>query len=371
MSEVPVNAPEPRANPYFRGHEGAEARLRAAFESGRCPHAWLLCGPRGIGKATLAFRFARFVLARGTGDPAQPPLFDAGDVAESDGLSVDSQHPVFRRVASGGHLDLVTVERGPSDRVGQRRSEIVVGDVRAVGAFLRLTPAEGGWRVVVIDSADDMNRNAANALLKVLEEPSPRALLLLVSHNPGRLLPTVRSRCRRLGMRALDDADVGALIERYAPGLGTAEVATLTRLCEGSIGRAVALAEEGGLDLYRELVAILETWPRLDTEALHRLGDRLARRGAENAFRTVGELTRWWLARMIAFGAAPGGREAPRLDGTERAIMARLLAGAGLDRWLEVWEKVNGLLERAEGANLDRKQVVINALLALETAARA
>jgi DNA polymerase-3 subunit delta' len=371
MTDAPVIAPAPRANPHFRGHRGAEARLRAAFASGRCPHAWLICGPRGIGKATLAFRFARFVLAQGIGNSAQPALFGAGDVAEAEGLSVDPDHPVFRRVASGGHLDLVTVERGPSDQGGKKRSEIVVGDVRAVGAFLHLTPAEGGWRVVVIDSADEMNRNAANALLKVLEEPPARALLLLVSHNPDRLLPTIRSRCRRLGVRALTDADVGALIARYAPGLGTADHSTLTRLGEGSIGRAVALAEEGGLDLYRELVAILETWPRFDTEALHRLGDRLARRGAEDAFRTVGELTLWWLARMIAFGAAPEGTEAPSLDGTERAIMARLLAGAGLDRWLEVWEKVNGLLERAEGANLDRKQVVINALLALETAAGA
>ncbi|MDP6486681.1 MAG: DNA polymerase III subunit delta', partial [Alphaproteobacteria bacterium] len=185
-------------------------------------------------------------------------------------MSVDPNHPVFRRVASGGHLDFVTVERGLSDQGGKKRSEIVVDDIRAVGAFLRLTPAEGGWRVVVIDSADDMNRNAANALLKVLEEPSAWALLILVSHNPGRLLPTVRSRCRRLGMRALTDADVGDLIERYAPGLGTDDHATLTRLSDGSIGRAVALAEEGGLDLYRELVALLETWPRLDTEALHR-----------------------------------------------------------------------------------------------------
>ena len=371
MTEAGVNAPAPRANPHFLGHLDVETRLRAAFASGRCPHAWLICGPRGIGKATLAFRFARFVLAQGTGDPAQPLLFGAGEDTEADGLSVDANHPVFRRVASGGHLDLVTVERGPSDQGGQIRSEIVVGDVRAVGAFLRLTPAEGGWRVVVIDSADDMNRNAANALLKVLEEPPARALLLLVSHNPDRLLPTIRSRCRRLGMRALTDADVGALIARYAPGLWTADRSTLTGLCEGSIGRAVALAEEGGLDLYRELVALLETWPKLDTEALHRLGDRLARRGAEDAFRTVGELTRWWLARMIAFGAAPEGRDATSLDGTERAIMARFLAGASLDRWLEVWEKVNGLLERAEGANLNRKQVVINALLALEAAASA
>src|SRR5271165_3045369 len=176
------SAPEPRANPLLLGHEAAEATLAAALHSGRLHHAWLLTGPAGIGKATLAFRFARRLLAGHGGE----------------GLQLDSTHPVFRRVAVGAHADLLTVERAFDPKRKRQRTEIVVDDVRRIGGFLHLTPAEGGWRVVVVDGADELNRNAANALLKVLEEPPPRALLLLTAAAPGRLPATIRSRTRRL-----------------------------------------------------------------------------------------------------------------------------------------------------------------------------
>src|SRR5205814_6509761 len=158
-------------------------------EAGRLPHAILLSGPRGIGKATFAFRLARFLLA----GPEDLPAEMFGET-EKGGLAIDSESGVFRRVASGGHADLLTVERAYDPRRRRMRGEIVVGDTREISAFLRLTPAEGGWRVVIVDGADEMNRNAANALLKILEEPPQRALLLLVAHSPGRLLPTIRSR---------------------------------------------------------------------------------------------------------------------------------------------------------------------------------
>src|SRR6516162_2435225 len=180
--------PAPRANPDLVGHESAERELRRLVEAGRLPHAILLSGPRGIGKATLAFRFARFLLAKGD---------DAIKAAAESGLAIDRESGVFHRVASGGHADLLTVERAYDPRRRRLRGEIVVEDAREITAFFRLTAAEQGWRIVVVDGAEEMNRSAANALLKVLEEPPRQALLLLVSHSPGRLLPTIRSRCRR------------------------------------------------------------------------------------------------------------------------------------------------------------------------------
>ena len=138
-----IEAPAPRANPLLLGHDRAMRELAQAWSSGRMPHAWLICGPRGVGKATLAFRLARHVLAGGAG---------------TDDLALDPSHPVFRRVASGGHADLLTVERGFDEKRDRRRSEIVVDDVRQVGAFVHLTAAEGGWRVIVVDSVDEMNR---------------------------------------------------------------------------------------------------------------------------------------------------------------------------------------------------------------------
>jgi DNA polymerase-3 subunit delta' len=156
------SVPAPRANPDLVGHEAAETALRRLFDSGRLPHALLLCGPRGIGKATLAFRFARFVLANG-GAPGLDIGGDSGGV-----LNIAPESGVFRRVAAGGHADLLTVERAYDPRRRRMRSEIVVGDTREIASFLRLTAAEGGWRVVIVDGADEMNRTAANALLKIL-----------------------------------------------------------------------------------------------------------------------------------------------------------------------------------------------------------
>jgi len=355
----------PRENPDLRGHEAAERTLLEAWSSGRFPSAWLFCGPRGIGKATLAYRLARFILAGGGqgggGLFAAPP---------PETLALSPDHPVFRRVAARGHADLEVVERGWADeRQSRLRNEIVVEDARGVGAFLSLTPAEGGWRIVIIDSADEMNRNAANAVLKVLEEPPRNALLLLVSHSPGRLLPTIRSRCRRLTLRPLAEPLVEDLLGRSCPELTPEDRRTLARLGEGSIGRALGLAAGGGLDLYREMVGLLVTLPRLDLPALHAFADRLARPEAGELYATVTELLGWWLARLIRAGAAvsTAGEE---LVAGEAALMTRLHAAASLDQWLEVWEKISLLFTRADAVYLDRKQVVLGAFLTVERLAR-
>lgn len=356
-----MTLPRPSDNPELIGHDGAEAAFLDAWNSGRLPHAWLICGPRGIGKATLAYRIARFVLAGGDGD--------GGLFGPPQNLATSPEHPVFRRIAANGHADFKVVERGwADDKQTRLRSEIVVEDVRGVGGFLSLTPAEGGWRVVIIDAADEMNRSSANAVLKVLEEPPRRALLLLVSHSPGRLLPTIRSRCRRLNLPPLAETRVLELLQRHRPDLAAADAAALSRLAEGSIGRALALAGEGGLDLYREMIDLLSRLPRLDVVALHAFGDRVAKAGASDSFRTLTELFGWWLARLVRTGGE-GGPVAEVVAG-EEAVMRRLLAAGRLDQWVEVWEKITHLFNRADAVNLDRKQVVLNAFLTVERQSR-
>lgn len=363
---IPIRPP--RANPALAGHEKAEQRLLSAFLSGRFPHAVIIGGPRGIGKATLAFRLARFLLAQG-GRERESTLDGSArpEPALPESLALPPDHPVFKRVASGGHADLLTIEREADPRTGRLRGEIVVQDTRAIAAFLRLTPAEGGSRVVIVDGADEMNRNAANALLKILEEPPANAFLLLVSHHPGRLLPTIRSRCRFLGLQPLPERDVAMLLARHHPELDPEDRALLARLSEGSIGRALELSASGGLDLYRQLVGLLTQLPDCDAVALHAFADRMARPEAADSCRIMSELMTGWIARMVRLAA--GGEEAPA-EAREAAAMRRLAARRGLDQWVEVWEKIARLFLQADGLNLDRKQVVLNAFFALEAASR-
>ena len=359
-------APNPRANPELLGHGRAESILMEAARSGRMHHAWLLTGPKGIGKATLAHRFSRWLLAgRAQGGP--PDGLSGADSAPGDGLWLDPADPLFQRIAAGGHADLLTVQRELDDAGKRLRTEIVAADIRKVAGFLSLTAAEGGWRVVVIDGAEDMNRHAANALLKTLEEPPARTVLLLVSHAPGRLLATIRSRCRKLALAPLIDATVAGLLHDTRPDLGGEEVTLLTAMGEGSIGRALGLADAGGVALYEEMLGLIGALPNTDAARLHAVADAIARSrpepGATAAFDVFTDLLGWWIARLVrarATGVVPA-----ELAPGESAVIARLSTIGNLDQWVEVWEKINRLFGRARSVNLDRKQVLLNAFFAL------
>ncbi len=355
-SETPAFAwPAPRENPHLVGHEAAADTLAAAWRSGRLAHAWLIAGPRGIGKATLAYRFARFALSGGEGG--------------ADDLAMPPDHPVFRRVAAGGHSDLAVIERGLGER-GRLRAEIVVDDVRAASAFLSLTAGEGGWRVVVVDAAEEMNRNAANALLKRLEEPPGRVLFLLVSHAPSRLPATLRSRCRVLTLAPLPAPALEGLLAEAMPGLAADERRVLGLLAEGSPGRAAALAEQGGAALYRRVIGLVGTLPALDAKPLHQLADGLAGRDGVDRLRTLAELILWWLGRSIRAAARGELGTMDEVVPGERASAA-MLDGAALDRWVGVWENLRRSFADADGLNLEPRQVLIGAFTTLQEAARA
>lgn len=364
--EWPYAWPPPWRNDRLVHHEAAEKTMLAAQQSGRLHHAWLLTGPRGIGKATLAWRFARFLLA----GQQQGGLFGDGP----DGLDVASDAPGRSLIDARSHPDLFHLRRSLNTDTGRMRAEISVDDVRDLGAFMHMTPAMGDWRVAIVDSADEMNRNSANAVLKILEEPPPKAVLLIVSHAPGRLLPTIRSRCRRLALQPLPDQTVVKLLGDYAPDGKPEERPALAQLAEGSIGRALELSAAGSLDLYRDMVEVLATLPDLDMPRAHGFAERFARRGEEaNAdWRSLNYLFDGWLkglARSAALGPE-NDRNAAGVVPVEQGLHARLLEAASLDRWMEAWEKVAHLLSRADAVNLDRKQTVLGSLLALQSAMR-
>lgn len=365
--EAPRSWPEPRANPRLLAQEPAEAALLAAYRSGRLPHAWLLTGPRGVGKATLAYRFARFLLAEQGGRGVEGPGLFGDAPPPADSLAVDPDAPVFRRVAAGGHPDLVTLARTPNPQTKKLRGEIVVDDVRAATGFLRHTSSEGGWRICIVDAADEMNINAANALLKVLEEPPQQALLLLLAHAPGRLIPTIRSRCRPLPLTPLPETTVVDLLADFAQELAAEDALALARLSEGSIGRALDLAGEGGLELYREMLEILQGLPRLDVARLHGLGERLARDQSGVLFRTLGALLSGWIGRLV-LARAEGATPLEVVPGETR-LLVELGAGRSLASWLDLWENLRRRFAQAEAASLDRKQALIAAFLEIEALA--
>jgi DNA polymerase III subunit delta' len=309
--------------------------MLAAMRSGRMHHGWLISGPEGVGKATLAYRVARRLLA---GMPAD------------DSLALDAAHPVFRRVAAGAHADLMTVELAYDEKRRRMRTQITVDDVRKISAFMSLTPAEGGWRVAIVDGAEEMNQASANALLKILEEPPRRALLLLTCSAPGRLLPTIRSRCRRLRLDPLKSEDMERLLAEYLPELGVNERGRMVTLAEGSPGRALLLAEEDGLRVARLVDDVLAELPNLKPAKAYAVADALAR--GDTAFSNFFDLLRTGIAAAV--------RDVARGQGDED--QSRLVALRPLDAWGDVWHALTRLQDETERFNLDKRQAVVAGL---------
>jgi DNA polymerase-3 subunit delta' len=366
MNDVdPSEILEPRLNPYLVGHESAEQDFLGAWTSGRLAHAWLICGPRGIGKATLAYRMARFVMSQGPNIQSSSNLF--GEPAVPQTLQASAENVVFRRIAALGHGDFKSIERGWSDTKQTKRKTVIgVDEVRKVGSFLTKTPAEGGWRAVLVDAADEMNQNAANAVLKVLEEPPRRALLFLIAHNPDRLLPTIRSRCRRLDLRPLELKQVTVLMNRYRSDLSSEDTAALAVLGDGSIGRALELADEGGVALFRDLIKLLEDIPKLSITRVHALAERTLR---GDVFRTLSGLLSWWLARVVAHGARGDLLNLAEIVPGEHALAVKFLATAPPARWVETWLEIGRIAERTLAVHLDRKRSLVLMLSAIEQTA--
>ena len=353
---------------HLVGHEKAAQTLRKCWAEQRLHHAWCLSGPKGIGKATLAWQFAYFLLERGgSGGHGKASLFgEALPVEVPESITIDQDSQLFRRLQAGTHGNLMVVERGLDPKSGRARSEIIVDDVRRLSQFYSKTAAEEGWRIAIIDSADELNRNASNALLKTLEEPPDRSILLLIAHSPGRLLATIRSRCQDLPLLPLSERQTRKVLAHYYPDLAEAEAKGLAVLAEGAPGLAISLAGEGGLDLYGRMVELLAALPSIPTSRLFALVDDIARRDQPDRPLFFAGLLRNWLGRAIR--ARVVGVEPYEVVAGEGDQQARLLAAMPLDRWIEVWEKMGRLISRTETLNLDRRQLVFGLFRTMESA---
>jgi DNA polymerase-3 subunit delta' len=303
----------------------------------------MLIGQKGIGKATLAYRMARFVFAHS--DPAAAPVHTAAS------LAVDPQHPVARRVAARAHGDLLVLERTPNEK-GMLRQQIAVDDVRRTISFFGATAGEGGWRIAIVDAVDELNRAGANALLKILEEPPERALLLLVCHSASRVLPTLRSRCSVLPMRPLSQSDVArALAASVASTENDSQIEAAAAAADGSVARALAFLDEDALVLRQRALEELERLPTMNANALHALGDALAGTDARPLGTFVDTVNAWLSRSLDRYGGGDGG-------------LARV------ERLAEAWQRINAAARDTETYNLERKPLVFSVFGLLAEATR-
>jgi DNA polymerase-3 subunit delta' len=323
------------------GQDRAVSQFAAAWASRKLHHAWLLAGPKGVGKSTFAQAAARRVL----GDAAGPPIALAG-------IDSPDEHPIVKLVEARSHPDFRWLERLVNEKTGNLNRNISVDQIRELGEFLNLSAALSPWRVVAIDSVDELETSGANALLKMLEEPPPNTLFFLVSHAPGRLLPTIRSRCRRLEFASLDDAAMTSILETNAPGVAGAELQRIVAMAGGSAGRALAFAELGLAKLEDSALAILRHGDPTNSRRSE-LSQELGRKGAAERYAAFIELT----PSLIARGARQlhGGMRERALDAYAQAReLAAIAPRLSLDPAATVFQMGGILASIAEPASLKR-----------------
>lgn len=338
----------PQANPVLLGHEKAEKILLDAWKNNSLHNSWLISGVEGIGKATLAYRFAKFLLSA-----------DENKRETYTSLNVDVNSSAFRLVANDSHPDLKVLQRdytetdrkkilkaikdgealSADDKNSLKKSTFIrVDDVRTINEFLSKKSSNDGWRVVIVDSIDDMNSASANAILKILEEPPHKAMMILISHNPNRLLATIKSRCSKLNLEPLKDDVLASLLRRYRPNLSETEVKSLAAISSGSIGKAMAYADYQALDVYRNLNDLLKCGARF------KLNDMLSFVSSavetEEAFELVQELVLKYITEHVKLSSHP-------------EIM------------LDVWDKTIKMFDDVTRINMDKKQTLLSVLYQL------
>lgn len=361
----------PRETLRVLGHERAERAFLAAWNAQRPHHAWLLRGPPGIGKACFAYRLARFLLSHPPDEGGLLGMTAEPDTAASEAaetLDVPTLGSAARQIAAGSHPGLIELRRPWDEKTKRFRKEIGVAQVRKLLDFFQMSAADGGWRVAIVDPADDLNTAAANALLKMLEEPPERSIFLLVTHAPGRLLATIRSRARALDLMPLPGNLSALAMAEACEELDAAYAAKLDTLSPGSPGEALRLHRVGGLKAYGEILGLLKGLPQIDRQVLARLSSATAKDGADGMASTS-RLLRLALERLARTGAL-GTLPENAVDG-EGEMLRRLAPTLAAGRaWAEAAAEVSARLDRAQGLNLDTSRTLLDIAHYLEDVAR-
>ncbi len=332
--------PEPSETPRLIGHQQAANMLASAYRAGKLPHALIFAGPVGIGKATLAFHLAHHLLKH--------PISGEAPLALA---TPDPTSSLFRQIATGAHPSVLHLTRPLNDKTKSFKTVVTVDEIRKVSRFLSLTSHDGSYRVVIVDPADDMNTNAANALLKNLEEPPARSLFILIVHAPGSLLPTIRSRCQMVRLTPLDDESLLTVLgttEPPPPEDPEARAALVAR-AGGSVRNAILLTQYGGLEIAEALDALVKG--RRDVAGAYKLAEAVAGRDQAIPFDIFNRRALDLLS-----------------DAASRAAMTGDL---GLAKTLsDTWQEALDAVSETETYNLDKKQHALTMIDRLNSAMR-
>ncbi|MEQ8825678.1 MAG: DNA polymerase III subunit delta' [Filomicrobium sp.] len=358
-SDVLEGFPHPRATSQLFGHRTAQTEFASGIAKNKIHHAWLMTGPPGIGKATLAYKFAKCLLA--TSDERQ---------VHNGRLEVPQGSQANRQVEALSHPGLLVLRRPYERKTKRFLSAIPVDEVRRLRSFLSHRASDAAWRVVVVDTADDLNVNAANALLKSLEEPPERLVFLLLSSEPGRLLKTIRSRCRSLDLDALSPEDLQQAAHQAFATSGQQEPSekayqTLVSLSQGSVRRLASLHFAGGLDLNKKIIDVLSAIPSTPWSKVHQLAEQLGPAAAEEKYTLYHQLLFDFLAKIVrkaALGDATG---------SDGEIAARLIKPHQLASWAALWETLAREEAETRALNLDRKAFILGTIQRIEATAKA
>jgi DNA polymerase-3 subunit delta' len=359
--DFPLTAP--RAMTFCLGHDTQEQHCLDLIAQNKLPHALLLTGLKGIGKATFAHRLAKFLISAGQGqaDPAQDALFGGDELpaAQPDTLDSRPEDKAVRLYVQGAHPDCKLVERVYDDSKNRYKDAVDVAEIRKIAPFLRMSASDGGWRIVIVDDADTMNRSAQNALLKILEEPPKKTLIMLIAHRPGRLIATIHSRVQRLAFQPLSDAHVQQLLSHSENPPSAMQAAQLTAMAQGSIGNALELWEEGGLESLDLVLATLETYPNIKWATLHKSLDPLTRAGQDQAYKLFQKLS-YSVLRDVTAAKARGLALPDYLNNA--AGIQQLMQRKTVPQLAQLTEEMLAHYNRANAANLDKKQALLHAI---------
>lgn len=357
-------APHPRNTQRLIGQSAAETSFLAAYNAGRLHHAWIITGPRGVGKATLAWRIARFLLTTPENDGgmfAPPP---------PETLDVPDTHPVLRRMIALSEPRLFLLRRPYDEKAERLKADVTVDEVRKMKSYFTLSAADGGQRVAIIDCVDDMNVSAANSLLKLLEEPPAKVTLLLISHQPARLLPTIRSRCRELRLMPLSPDALSDALTQAGGDVEPLDRVALAELAGGSVGEAFEMTNLDGLKLYAALIRLMSTLPRLDRNMALTLAEAGAKKGAEAQFALIVTLIDLFLARLARAGTLH--QLPPEAAKGESALIERLSPTPAHARiWADLAQTLGNRARRGRAVNLDPAALLMDMLLKIDETAGA